>query len=219
MDELECEVMGLDELEAVRLADLEGMYQEDAARKMGISRSTLARLVESGRHDQLVAQGGLYHELWTRQQGMITAAPEAGGGQLITPDRLALIPFLSECSRQTLEELSELFVLSHFAEGQYVFHHGDPGDHFYLIARGCVQVMVPDGDGQRVVNTLHDGDFFGEIALLRNVPRSASIVAWADTWCLSLSCQHFLRIIGSEPGLHARVIAAVQAVVGDETPS
>ena len=175
------------------------------------------RLVENGRHDELVAQGGLYHELWTRQQGMITAAPETGGGQLITPDRLALIPFLSECSRQTLEELSELFVLSHFAEGQYVFHHGDAGDHFYLIARGCVQVRIPDGNGERVVNTLQDGDFFGEIALLRNVPRSASIVAWADTWCLSLSCQHFLRIIGSEPGLHARVIAAVQAVVGDET--
>ncbi len=174
------------------------------------------RLVESGRHDDLVAAGGQYAQLWTRQQGMTTAAPQEGGGQLITPDRLALIPFLSECSRQTLEELSELFVLSHFAEGQYVFHHGDPGDHFYLIARGCVQVMVPDGDGQRVVNTLHDGDFFGEIALLRNVPRSASIVAWADTWCLSLSCQHFLRIIQAEPDLHARVIAAVRAVVGDE---
>lgn len=174
------------------------------------------RLVEMGRHDQLVAQGGLYTGLWTRQQGMATAASAEGGEQLISPDRLALIPFLSECSRQTLEELSDLFVLSHFAEGQYVFHHGDVGDRFYLIARGCVQVLIPEETGDRVVNTLRDGDFFGELALLRNVPRSASIVAWADTWCLSLSCQHFLRIIQAEPGLHARVIAAVRAVVGDD---
>lgn len=173
------------------------------------------QLVESGRHDDLVAQGGLYTDLWTRQQGMATAAP-AEGQSLITPDRLALIPFLSECSRQTLEELSELFVASHFTEGQYVFHHGDPGEHFYVIARGCVQVLVPDGDDMRVVNTLRDGDFFGEIALLRDVPRTASIVAWADTWCLSLSSQHFLRIMQTEPELHARVIAAVRAVVGDE---
>lgn len=174
------------------------------------------RLVEMGRHADLAAKGGPYTEMWTRQQGMTTAAPSDGGGQLISPDRLALIPFLSECSRGTLEELSDLFVLSHFTEGQYVFHHGDPGDHFYLIARGCVQVLVPDETGDRVVNTLRDGDFFGEIALLRNVPRSASIVAWADTWCLSLSCQHFLRIIQAEPGLHARVIAAVRAVVGED---
>lgn len=173
------------------------------------------QLVEMGRHDTLVAKGGVYAELWTRQQGMTTAGSVDSGGQLITPDRLALIPFLSECSRQTLEELSNLFVLSHFAEGQYVFRHGDPGDHFYLIARGCVQVLIPDDTGDRLVKTLHDGDFFGELALLRNVPRAASILAWADTWCLSLSCQHFLRIIHTEPGLHARVIAAVRAVVGD----
>jgi len=171
-------------------------------------------LVETGRHDELVAKGGLYTDLWTRQQGMATSAAAEGQSQLITPDRLALIPFLSECSRQTLEELSQLFVLSHFDEGQYVFHHGDPGEHFYVIARGCVQVMVPDGDGMRVANTLRDGEFFGEIALLRDVPRSASIVAWADTWCLSLSSQQFLRIMQTEPELHARVIAAVRAVVG-----
>lgn len=174
------------------------------------------RLVESGRHDDLLAQGGLYSDLWTRQQGMATSAAPEGQSQLITPDRLALIPFLSECSRQTLEELSDLFVLSHFAEGQYVFHHGDPGEHFYVIARGCVQVLVPDGETMRVVNTLRDGEFFGEIALLRDVPRSASIVAWADTWCLSLSSQQFLRIMQTEPDLHARVAAAVRAVVGDE---
>nr|WP_249209299.1 ATP-binding cassette domain-containing protein [Magnetospirillum sulfuroxidans] len=177
------------------------------------------RLVETGRHDDLLAQGGLYSQLWTRQQGMATAVSEERSGPLITPDRLALIPFLSECSRQTLDELSDLFVLSRFAEGQYVFHQGDPGDHFYLIARGCVQVVVPTANGEQVVNTLRDGDFFGELALLRNVPRSASIVAWADTWCLSLSCQHFLRIIQAEPGLHARVIAAVKAVVGDSEDS
>lgn len=174
------------------------------------------RLVESGRHDDLVARGGLYTQLWTRQQGMATAAP-TDGQSLITPDRLALIPFLSECSRQTLEELSRLFVASHFAEGQYVFHQGDPGEHFYVIARGCVQVVVPDDDDrEQVVNTLRDGDFFGEIALLRDVPRTASIVAWADTWCLSLSSQQFLRIMQTEPDLHARVLAAVRAVVGDE---
>ncbi len=172
-------------------------------------------LAEAGTHDELLSRDGLYASLWTRQQGMTTQESD-DDSPVITPDRLALIPFLSECSRPTLDELSRLFVMSHFAEGQYVFHHGDPGDHFYLIARGCVQVRIPTTDGgERVAATLHDGDFFGELALLRDVPRAASIVAWSESWCLSLSRQHFLRIIQAEPGLRARVAAAVQAVVGD----
>ena len=177
------------------------------------------RLVEAGRHDDLLAAGGLYRDLWTRQQGMVTSGAVESGAPLITPDRLALTPFLAECSRETLEELSRLFVLSRYGEGQYVFHRGDPGDRFYLIARGCVRVVIPDESGDRVVATLQDGDFFGEIALLRDVPRTASIVAWAETWCLSLSSQHFLRIIRSEPDMHARVTAAVRAVLGEDEES
>lgn len=167
------------------------------------------RLVEAGTHAQLLAQSGLYASLWNKQQGM---AASDDADQVIIPERLALIPFLSECSRQTLEELSGLFVLSRFAEGKYVFRQGDPGDRFYLIARGCFDVRVQGEDGEKAVATLRDGDFFGELALLRDVPRSASVVAWAESQCLSLSRQHFLRIIQAEPGLRARIAAAVQAI-------
>jgi predicted DNA-binding protein (UPF0251 family) len=48
--ELETVVLGLDELEAIRLADLEGLYQEEAAARMGISRPTFGRLVAQARH-------------------------------------------------------------------------------------------------------------------------------------------------------------------------
>lgn len=50
LDELAVVEMTLDELEAVRLADLEGLYQEEAAARMGVSRATLGRIVESARH-------------------------------------------------------------------------------------------------------------------------------------------------------------------------
>jgi predicted DNA-binding protein (UPF0251 family) len=48
-DHLEWETLGLDELEALRLADLEGLYQDRAAEKMGVSRATFGRIVESAR--------------------------------------------------------------------------------------------------------------------------------------------------------------------------
>lgn len=49
LSDLEEEILGLDELEAIRLADLEGMYQEQAAEKMGVSRQTFARIVAAAR--------------------------------------------------------------------------------------------------------------------------------------------------------------------------
>ncbi len=50
MTELDEVVLGIDEFEALRLADLEGMYQEDAARQMGVSRQTFGRIVGNARH-------------------------------------------------------------------------------------------------------------------------------------------------------------------------
>jgi len=50
MTELEEVTLGVDEFEALRLADLEGMYQEQAAREMGVSRQTFGRIVANARH-------------------------------------------------------------------------------------------------------------------------------------------------------------------------
>jgi ATP-binding cassette subfamily B protein len=163
------------------------------------------QLVEQGRHAELLSRGGVYASLWSKQQGMMA---EDGIGAALTPERLSLIPFLSDCRPETLEELSRLFVLSHFAEGQTVFRQGDRGDVFYLIARGRFDVTRND----RTVATLRDGDFFGELALLSDLPRAATVTAWSESWCLSLSGQHFLRIIQTEVGLQARIAAAVEAV-------
>ena len=53
MSEINIEFLGVDELEAMRLADIENMYQEDAAKIMGVSRSTFARMVSLG-HSKIV---------------------------------------------------------------------------------------------------------------------------------------------------------------------
>ena len=60
--------------------------------------------------------------------------------------------------------------------GEAVFHQGDPGDRFYVVVSGTAEVV---GDG-RPVASLGPGESFGEIALLRRVPRTATVRAVTD---------------------------------------
>ncbi len=63
--------------------------------------------------------------------------------------------------------------------GDFVFHYGEQGEEMYFVVKGELQVL--DKTGKKVLSTLKDGDFFGEIALFMNKPRTASIKA--ITYC------------------------------------
>ncbi len=78
------------------------------------------------------------------------------------------------------------------AAGQEVFHQGDVGDRFYVIAAGTADVI---GD-RRVVNTLGPGDGFGEIALLRGTVRTTTVCARTTLRLYTLDRGHFLAAIG-----------------------
>lgn len=79
-----------------------------------------------------------------------------------------------------------------FAPGQEVFHQGDHGDRFYVIAGGEAEVI---GDG-RLVNTIGPGDGFGEIALLRDTLRTTTVCARTTLRLYTLDRCHFLDAIG-----------------------
>jgi CRP-like cAMP-binding protein len=73
---------------------------------------------------------------------------------------------------------------------ELILRAGDIGDRFYVIARGDVEV-------QAGATIRHEGagEYFGEIALLRDVPRTASVVAVTDTLLYALSREDFLRAV------------------------
>ncbi len=103
----------------------------------------------------------------------------------------------------TLEELASSLVPVHVAAGDPVFAQGDRGDRFYLIGEGEVEVSI-DGRPVRVQGA---GDYFGEIALLHEVPRTATVVANSDATLYALEREEFLTAVTG----HAESRAAADA--------
>jgi ATP-binding cassette, subfamily B, bacterial len=163
-------------------------------------------LVESGRHDDLLALNGIYASLWQQQMGL--AVSQDGRWAEVTPDRLRAVPLFAHVPEAHLAAIAERFVTERVAEGQFVVREGDEGDRFYIVVRGAVEVLKsePDGD-QRQLAILDDGDYFGEMALLDDVPRTASVRARVPSVLLGLARDQFLRLLAAEPALRRAIEA------------
>jgi hypothetical protein len=107
-----------------------------------------------------------------------------------TPELALLrgLPLLAPLPPPVIERLAHQAVWFHASPGQTVVAQGDPGDRFFAIADGDLDVSV---DG-RVVSRLGAGDSFGEIALLRQVPRTATVRALRDADLLALDRDDFI---------------------------
>jgi NTE family protein len=103
-------------------------------------------------------------------------------------DSLLRIPFFKSCSAETLAAISAKLRKVHVEHGEVVFVENSLGDSMYLIESGQVKVSVNTGPGQqeKIINYLGPGNFFGEMALLLNQRRSATVtvVIDGDLWVL-----------------------------------
>src|SRR5262249_54302357 len=157
-------------------------------------------LAESGSHDALLQSGRVYPGLWAKQSGFTVSAE--GDWATVDAARLRALPLLNKLPAELLDSLAQQFHSESFQADREIVREGDPGDRFYLVARGEVMVstLQPDGS-QRRIALLRDGDHFGEVALLRNLPRTATIRTTCPTIVLSVQRRHFLNLIDRTPAL------------------
>jgi putative ABC transport system ATP-binding protein len=108
---------------------------------------------------------------------------------------LKACPVFATLTPRTLGETADKMTLERFAAGAVVMRQGDPGDKFYVIRSGSVDILVDSGAGPRQVATLGKGDFFGEAALMTGEPRNATVVAKDDLEVYSLGKEDFQAVI------------------------
>ncbi|MFC4601046.1 ATP-binding cassette domain-containing protein [Cohnella hongkongensis] len=156
------------------------------------------RVVESGSHDELIRQAGLYREMWDKQHGFLLS--QDGLHASVDEERLARLPFFKDVEPEQLRELAGLFATETYPEGAVVVREGETGDKFYLIVRGSFEIVKRSagGEAQRVA-VLQDGDHFGEIALLKGVARTATVRTLGPSVAVSMRRDAFLALTAGSP--------------------
>jgi len=124
---------------------------------------------------------------------------------------LRRIAMFSQLPEPVLERLASGATAVSTAQGQVVVARGEVGNHFYAIATGRAAVELDDGSSKE----LGPGDFFGEIALLRDVPRTATVRALEPLRLFALQRDEFLAAVTG----HAPSLAAAESVVTSRLPA
>lgn len=110
----------------------------------------------------------------------------------VEPARLKLLAFTSE----HLE----------FMPGQAICRQGDPGDAAYIVLEGTAEVVVDSEQGPITVATIAKHDIVGEIAILCNVPRTASVIATSPLTALRVSKDGFFNLVTQFPQVGVEVM-------------
>lgn len=101
------------------------------------------------------------------------------------------IPFFAELSDEDLQAIIEKIQMEYFAADHVIFNQGDEGDKMYVIKRGKVQVLRDN----TILAELTDGQFFGEMALVSDEPRNATIKTVTDLEALVLKKEDFRHLL------------------------
>jgi ABC-type multidrug transport system fused ATPase/permease subunit len=131
-------------------------------------------IVQRGKHDDLLEQGGLYAQLIKDELG---EAAVSGARQAVR--RLSRLEPFSSLPPEVLEETARLLLYAERAPGEILCRQGSVGDELFIIGRGDVDIVVNDDEGhERIVGVLHEGDYVGEISFMRPwIPRTATVRA------------------------------------------
>lgn len=124
-------------------------------------------------------------------------APSAG----VTPGSLRRIKILAKLNDTQLAHLSDFMELHECPMNGIVFRQGDLGEAMFLVLTGELRARTATGDTESILATFRAGDFFGDMALFDNGPRSADVVADADSSLIKISAANFYRMIREAPAL------------------
>ncbi|XWN33088.1 MAG: Crp/Fnr family transcriptional regulator [Devosia sp.] len=122
---------------------------------------------------------------------------------------LRKVPLFRGVDDQKLRLLAFLSERVRFEEGEALMEEGDFGDTAYIILGGNADVVIHTKGGEQLVAKLGENDFVGEIAILIDVPRTATVRATSTVVALAVSKEHFFKLLNNFPDMAVEVMRAL----------
>jgi CRP/FNR family transcriptional regulator, cyclic AMP receptor protein len=115
------------------------------------------------------------------------------------------VPLFANCSKHELEEIAHIADEIDLGEGKEMTREGSRGREFFVLLEGDADVTK---NGQSI-NKLGTGDFFGEIALVSDTPRTATVTATSPVRALVITDRSFRRLMDGSPEIQRKVLVAL----------
>lgn len=118
---------------------------------------------------------------------------------------LKSVPLFSGCTKQELQKLAMIADEIDLRDGSALTREGQPGREFFVLIDGTVDVI----QGDERVSQLGAGDWFGEIALLTNAPRTATVMATSPVRVLVVTDRAFKQVLEQTPSIAVKMLERV----------
>jgi CRP-like cAMP-binding protein len=118
---------------------------------------------------------------------------------------LANVPLFSGCSKRDLHAIAAIADELDFRQGKTLTRQGIPGREFFVLLDGSVDIVRDD----ERISTLGAGDFFGEMGLISQKPRTATITTTSPVKALIITETNFRRLLRENPSISMKVLEAV----------
>ena len=119
------------------------------------------------------------------------------------------VPIFLGLNRSALEFLAGQTRQSTLSAGQFIVREGEPGTKFFIIGTGVVEVFKHAPSGEFKLARLRDGDFFGEMCILENLPRAANVRTVQETSLFHLSRVAFEMLYDTMPDQHSILVSTM----------
>jgi CRP-like cAMP-binding protein len=122
-------------------------------------------------------------------------------------DVLRRVPLFSDLAEAELARFAEVLREREYPKNSVILFEDDPGDALYVVSTGQVKVVLIGEDGREVIlSVLTDGDFFGEMSLIDDEPRSAHVIAMKDSHLLVLRREDFQAQLEVQPKIALKLL-------------
>lgn len=123
------------------------------------------------------------------------------------------IPLFKHCSARELGEIAAIADELDLKEGTELTREGKAGREFFAIVEGTADVLM----GGKWINSVHQGDFLGEIALITGRPRTATVKATSPVRVLVITARDFRRLLENVPEIQRKVLLSMAERLADAT--